>query len=104
MMTSQAIISQLAKRLNFSLKNPMRMTQETVQHKLSAAYRDYNLEKPDLPKWREVFQVSLVNALVSAKDKSPKAIIAQMKREKHQKVMGIKSRIIQQKNKNDLIM
>ena len=61
------------------------MTQENVQHKILSAYKDYNLAKPNLLKWREEFQVSLVNALASEKDQSPKAIIAKMKREKHQK-------------------
>ena len=103
-MTSQAMLRKMAKRLNFPLKYPMRMTQENIQHKFLSAYKDYNLAKPDLPKWKEEFQVSLVNALASAKHKSPKAIIAQMKHEKHQKVLGIKSRIIRQKNKNDPIL
>ena len=70
------------------------MTQENVHHKILLAFMAYNLAKPNLTKWREEFQVSLVNALASEKDQSPKAIIAQMKREKHQKVLGIKSRII----------
>ena len=93
-----------AKHLNLSLKHLTNMTQANVQNKISSAYKDYNLAKPKLPKWREEFQVSLVNALASAKDKSPKVIIAQMKREKHQKLLGIKSRIIRQKHKNDPIL
>ena len=93
-----------AKRLNLSLKHLTNMTQANVQNKISSAYKAYNLAKPKLPKWREEFQVSLVNALASAKDKSPKVIIAQMKRKKHQKLLGIKSRIIRQKHKNDPIL
>ena len=93
--TSRAMLRKQAKRLNHSLKHPMSMTQTNVQHKILSAYKAYNLAKPKLPKWREEFQVSLVNALASAaKDQSPKVTIAQMKREKHQKLLGIKSRII----------
>ena len=98
-LTSRAMLQKQAKRLNLSLKHPMSMTHENFHHRISLAYKAYNLAKPNLPKWREEFQVSLVDALVSEKDQSPKEIIAQMKRKKHQKVLGIKSRIIRQKNK-----
>ena len=102
--TSRAMLRKQAKRLNLSLKHLTNMTQANVQNKISSAYKAYNLAKSKLPKWREEFQVSLVNALASVKDKSPKVIIAQMKREKHQKLLGIKSRIIRQKHKNDPIL
>ena len=52
-LTSRAMLRKQAKRLNLSLKHPMSMTQENVHHKISLAYKAYNLAKPNLPKWRE---------------------------------------------------
>ena len=80
------------------------MSYETVQHKLPAAYEVYNLAEPNLPKWREDFQVSFVQALASEKERSAKPIISQMKRGKYLKYLGPKSRNIQQKNKIDPIL
>lgn len=92
-MTSRAALRALAKRLQFSLKTPKRMSYETVQRKLTAPYKAYNLAKPNLPKWREEFQVGLVQALASEKDRSTKLITSQMKRE-NIKILRIKSRNI----------
>ena len=103
-MTSQAAMRTLAKCLQFSFKTPLKMTSESVQYKLSSAYKEYNLANQNFPKWREEFQVNLEQALASEKDKSPEAIIAQMKRKKHQKIFGTKYRTIRQKNKNDPIL
>ena len=50
------------------------------------------------------FRSLLVQALASEKDESPKVVIAQMKREKQQKIIETKSRNIQQHNKKDPIL
>ena len=82
-LTSQVVLGALAKCLKFPLKTPKRMSYETVQRKLTSAYKAYNLAKPNLPKWKKEFQVSLVPALASEKDRSAKLIISQTKRGKH---------------------
>ena len=87
-MTSRAALRVLVKRFKIPLNTSKQMTEETVQHKLTTALQVFFQPRPDLPKWREEFQVGLVQTLVSDQDKSPIVIMAQMKGEKHQRTVG----------------
>ena len=50
---SRAVLQALAKCLKFSLQIPKRLTYETVQRKLTMAYKTYFYARPNLSKWRE---------------------------------------------------
>lgn len=73
---SQAALRALDKQLKIPITTQKRMTEETAKHKLKTAYQAYFHARPNLPKWREEFQVGLVQALASDWDKSPKVILA----------------------------
>ena len=64
-MMSQAGLQALAKQLKYSLITTKRMIEETVKRKLTTAYRAYFHARPNLPKWRDEFEVGLVQALAS---------------------------------------
>ena len=93
-MTSRAALQALAEQVKIPLTTPKRMVEETVKHNLTTAYQAYFHARPNLPKWREEFQVGLVQVLASKRDKLPKVIMARMKRETHQRIMGKNSRSI----------
>ena len=54
--------------------------------------------------WREEFQIGSIEAIAEDTGMIVKQIKAQMKREKHQRVMGNNSKWIRQKNVQDPIL
>ena len=77
---SQVALKTLAKRLIISLNTPRDMSLEQTEGMLAMVYQVYFKAGPNLPKWREKFQLGLVHALAEDKEKSPAIIKAQMKR------------------------
>ena len=73
------------------------MTLEQANAKLTLAYRAYFKARPEFPKWREEFQIGLIEAVAEDTGRTAKQIKAIMEREKHQRVMGNNAKYIRKK-------
>ena len=80
------------------------MTIAQAGAKLSLAYRAYYKARPMFPKWREEFQVGLIEAVAKDTGRTVQQVKDRLQREKHQRVMGNNSKCIRQKNIRDPIL
>ena len=94
----------IAKRVKISLQLPKTITLEQANAKLTLAYQAYFKARPEFPKWRQEFQVGLIEAVAEDTGQTAKQIKAQMKREKHQRVMGNNVKCIQYKDARNPIL
>ena len=83
-MTSCEALKVLAKYLLKLLTVPGQMPLEQAEERLIMAYQPYFKARSNLPKWREEFQVGLVQVLAADQHKSMVVIKAQMKRKMYQ--------------------
>ena len=74
------------------------MKLEQVDAKLTMAYIAYFKARPEFPRWREEFQIGLIEAVAEDTGQTAKQIKAQTKQGKHQIVMGNNATCIQQQN------
>ena len=103
-LTSRTTLRAIAERVEISLQFPKTLTIAQACAKLSLAYRAYFKARPQFPKWREEFQVGLIEAVAKDTGRTAQQVKDQMKREKHQRVMGNNSKCIRQKNVRDPIL
>ena len=73
------------------------MTLEQANAKLTLVYQAYFKARPEIPKWREEFQIGLIEAVAEDTGRTVEKIKARMKREKHQCVMGNNDKCVHQK-------
>ena len=81
--------------MKISLQFPKTLTIAQAGAKLTLAYRAYFKAQPEFPKWREEFQVGLIEAVANDTGKTTQQVKDRMKRENHQRVMGNNSKRIQ---------
>ena len=103
-LTSRTALRVIAKRVKISLQFPKTLTITQAGAKLTMAYQAYFKARLEFPKWREEFQVGLIEAVAKDTGKTAQQVKERMKREKHQRVMGNNYKCIQQKNVRDPIL
>ena len=103
-LTSRMALRVIAERVKISLQSTRTLTIAQAGAKLTMAYQAYFKARPEFPKWREEFQVGLIEVVANDTGKTAQQVKDRMKREKHQRIMGNNSKCIRQKNVRDLIL
>ena len=103
-LTSRTALQLIAKKVKILLQLPEIMTLEQEDAKLTTVYRVYFKARPEFPQWREEFQIGLIEVVGEDTRQTAKQIKAQMRREKHQQVMGNNTKCIQKKNVRNPIL